>query len=145
MTRKVPTIPAQIAAQEALIKRLEKEEARDVKETQERIDASVAARKADTQTGTQVYKNLAVSWEEDGKPKSVSHQGDLTPAEFRRAVMNLPRVVGDHQVRTAQGRGAQLPTRFQLVAEYRRRAQERQTKIFHAQETIVSLQGTRKR
>lgn len=133
-----------LAAQEALLKRLEREEAEDVKATTKLIERALEERKGSPQ-GVQVYGKFKVSWEEDGKPQKVEHKGDLTPAEFRRAVMNLPRVVGDKLAADARSRGPQLPPRYQILAAFRRRQEARKTKIYHAQEAIASLQGARKR
>jgi hypothetical protein len=135
------TLDRKIAAESAKIKRIEKEEAADLRATQEAIALQAENKQKLLSGGVSVYGSLKVSWTQDGEEVSVAHEGNLTPAEMATAVTNIPGIVSN-RMRETGGSGAErfIPRR-QLVSEYRRRCEERATAIFHAQERIADLKA----
>ena len=124
---------AEIAAQQAVIKAIELEAAKDWEETHaaiEKVNEELRALKEGTP-----FKDLTITWTGPDGKKKVANAGPLTFEQFRSAVQNLPASILN-MVRAAPATGT-----GQLTNDFRRRSADRTARAGRAFARIDQLRS----
>ena len=122
-----------IRTAEITIKQLADEQKEDEEQTVKALEALMASAGSDASA---TFKDLTVTWSQDGTKKKITSTKAMTLAEFSKAIRALPQTISGQVTVAPEG-----PTRLELTNGLRRRTEDRGARRRAAMERIAQLRA----